>query len=102
MIYTGRLPCRAFVMGGRRRVSEALTIEIHDSIGKLETTRAASCGSRPANSAERRIQRHGRVQASAAPTTLAANTSDHGLRWAIGLTTAFDASLAMCATGRMG
>ena len=87
---------------GRCCDNDAPTIDIQDSIGRLDTTRAASCGTSPAKSAERKIQRHGRVQANAAPTAVAASTSDHGLRCAMGLTTALDASFAMCATGRIG
>ena len=87
---------------GRRCDNEAPTIDIHDSIGRLDATRAASCGTSPANSAERKIQRQGRVQAKPAPTMPATSTRDQGLRCAIGLTTALEASFAICATGRIG
>ena len=84
------------------RFMAALNIAIHDSSGSRETIREASCGTSPANSAERNIQRHGRLHTKHAPTAAAATTSAIGLCCAKGFTTAVDASLATCATGRNG
>ena len=77
-------------------------IDIHDSIGRLDTTRDASCGTKPANKADRNIQRHGRLHTSAAPIPAAPSTSTNGLRLASGLMSALDASLATWATGLRG
>lgn len=89
--------------GGARCVDNAApTIVIHDSIGSFETTRDASCGTSPANRAERKIHRQGLDQAKPAPTSAATSISAAGLRCAMGLKIAREAPLATSPTGRSG